>query len=76
MAMLFDGLRSHNTNTYTISVRHGGRKYAYFLFADWHAEGVEKSALPNGFDINNSDLRSAQALEQAGKKWPLWRLDQ
>jgi prepilin-type processing-associated H-X9-DG protein/prepilin-type N-terminal cleavage/methylation domain-containing protein len=76
MAMLFDGLRSHNYNTYNISVRHGGKKYANFLFADWHAEGVEKSALPNGLDINNSDLRSAQALKDAGKQWPLWRLDQ
>ena len=75
MAMLFDGLRSHNYNTYNISVRHNGRKYANFLFADWHADGVEKSALPNGGDTN-SDLRSAAALDQAGKKWPLWRLDQ
>jgi prepilin-type processing-associated H-X9-DG protein len=75
MAMIFDGLRAHNYNTYNISVRHAGKKYANFLFADWHADGVEKSALPNGGDTN-SDLRSAQALQDAGKKWPLWRLDQ
>jgi prepilin-type processing-associated H-X9-DG protein/prepilin-type N-terminal cleavage/methylation domain-containing protein len=73
--MLFDGLRAHNYNTYNISVRHAGKKYANFLFADWHADGVEKSALPNGGDTN-SDLRSAQALKDAGKTWPLWRLDQ
>jgi len=80
MAMLFDGLRSHNYNTYNISVRHSGRKYANFLFADWHADGVERSALPNGGEpptgMANSDLRSAQALKDAGKTWPLWRLDQ
>jgi prepilin-type processing-associated H-X9-DG protein len=76
MAMLFDGLRSHNYNTYNISVRHNKRRYANFLFADWHAEQIEGSALPEGFDINDSDLRSADVLASKNKKYPLWRLDQ
>ena len=40
MAMLFDGLRSHNYNTYNISPRHGGKRYANFMFADGHADHV------------------------------------
>jgi prepilin-type processing-associated H-X9-DG protein/prepilin-type N-terminal cleavage/methylation domain-containing protein len=79
MAMLFDGLRSHNYNTYNISVRHNGRRYANFLFADWHAENIEASALPSGFGLTGndlSDLRSADALAQKNLRHPLWRLDQ
>ncbi len=76
MAMIFDGLRSHNYNTYNISVRHSSNRYANFLFADGHAASVESSALPNGRTITDSDLRSAEALADANKRWPLWRLDQ
>jgi prepilin-type processing-associated H-X9-DG protein/prepilin-type N-terminal cleavage/methylation domain-containing protein len=76
MAMLFDGLRSHNYNTYNISVRHDGGRYANFLFADGHAESIGSAALPEGFDLTDSDLRSAAVLAQKRKMYPLWRLDQ
>ena len=61
-----------------VSLRHqaDARAHANVLFADWHAEQVESSALPEGFDINDSDLRSADVLASKNKKYPLWRLDQ
>jgi prepilin-type processing-associated H-X9-DG protein/prepilin-type N-terminal cleavage/methylation domain-containing protein len=76
MAMLFDGLRSHNYNTHNISVRHGGKRYANISFADGHAEQVGIDALPDGMTAANSELRSADALAQARRTHPLWRLDQ
>ena len=45
-----------------------------FMFADFHAEQIEGSALPNGSTAADSDLRSAATL--IGKPYPLWRLDQ
>jgi prepilin-type processing-associated H-X9-DG protein/prepilin-type N-terminal cleavage/methylation domain-containing protein len=74
MAMLFDGLRSHNYNTYNISLRHNGKRYANFMFADGHAEQIHGDQLPTGSTITDSDLRSAATLQPY--PFPLWRLDQ
>ena len=76
MAMLHDGLRSHNWNTNFISLRHGKNNKANFLFADWHVETIDASQLPNGTTSANSDLRSVQALADARVTYPKWRLDQ
>jgi prepilin-type N-terminal cleavage/methylation domain-containing protein/prepilin-type processing-associated H-X9-DG protein len=75
MAMIFDGLRAHNFNTNNISVRHSGKHYANVLFADWHAESIEASALPEGRDTD-SQLRSPDLLSNNNKSHPMWRLDQ
>jgi prepilin-type N-terminal cleavage/methylation domain-containing protein/prepilin-type processing-associated H-X9-DG protein len=74
MAVLFDGLRSHNLNTNNISLRHGKNDKANFLFADWHVETVPGDQLPIGTTATDSELRSASTLERT--PWPKWRLDQ
>ena len=76
VAMLFDGLRAHSYNTNNISLRHGNKKYANFMFADGHAEQIGADSLPDGRLRADSDLRSADALAAKNKTFPLWRLDQ
>jgi prepilin-type N-terminal cleavage/methylation domain-containing protein/prepilin-type processing-associated H-X9-DG protein len=75
MAMIFDGLRAHNYNTNNISARHSGKRQANVLFADWHAESIDISALPEGKDAT-SQLLSADLLSNNNKSHPMWRLDQ
>jgi prepilin-type N-terminal cleavage/methylation domain-containing protein/prepilin-type processing-associated H-X9-DG protein len=74
MAMIFDGLRSHNFNPNFVSARHARGKQANFLFADGHAAPVEKTDLPNGTAMANSDLRAPEFLSKT--PFPKWRLDQ
>jgi prepilin-type processing-associated H-X9-DG protein len=75
MAMIFDGLRSHNMNPNNISTRHARGKQANFLFADGHAAPVLGSDLPkNGTALANSDLRGPEYL--SATPFPKWRLDQ
>ena len=76
VAMLFDGLRAHSYNTNNISLRHGNKNYANFMFADGHAEQIGADSLPEGRLRADSDLRSADALAAKNKTFPLWRLDQ
>lgn len=76
LVLLFDGLRSHNLDTNFISLRHGKGKQTNILFADYHAASAGAGELPNGTTTTDSDLRSAAAMQAAGKNSPKWRLDQ
>lgn len=79
MVLLFDGIRSHNLYSKFISLRHGRKNQANVLFADFHAATIAAGQFPDGDPVpaaSNAQLNSAQALADAGKTFPKWRLDQ
>lgn len=83
LTIMYDGLKwwtTDNIDHNQVSWRHNTRRSANFLFADGHAETLQKSVIPN---MTDNDLQSVQA-GKAGKgveglkAWPHphWRMDQ
>jgi prepilin-type processing-associated H-X9-DG protein/prepilin-type N-terminal cleavage/methylation domain-containing protein len=79
IVLIFDGLAEHDYNAYRISARHSNGKKCNMLFADGHAETIDKDSLPDGMEsppagIPTPDLKSVAKLDK--KRFPKWRLDQ
>ncbi|MGB7157941.1 MAG: type II secretion system protein [Tepidisphaeraceae bacterium] len=76
VAMLFDGLRSHNYNPNYISARHNKQKQTNLLFADGHAEPVDTKSLPVGGGSTQATSVFRAPDQLSPFPFPKWRLDQ
>jgi prepilin-type processing-associated H-X9-DG protein len=76
VAMLFDGLRSHNYDPNYINARHAKGKQTNFLFADGHAAPVDTKSLPIGGGSTKATSVFRDPEQLAPFPYPKWRLDQ
>jgi prepilin-type processing-associated H-X9-DG protein len=76
IVLIFDGLAEHDYNAYRISARHSNGRKCNMLFADGHAETIDKDSLPVGTEGGTpaSELKSVAKLDK--HRFPKWRLDQ
>ena len=82
LALVYDGLRTHDCSTARINARHNKQKYTNFLMADGHAETIETKSTPQFWGTaaqQTQQWRSTGAFTISAYNpypHPKWRLDQ